>query len=455
MKRKISQELIDWKIRAHRKPLIVRGARQVGKTYSIEQFGRSQFKNMIKINFEEQDELKLIFKGQKVNQILDELSILYATDIVAGETLIFLDEIQACPEAILTLRYFYEQHPGLHIIAAGSLLDFTLQEMKYSMPVGRIEFCNMYPLSFREFMIASENDRILNYIENYQPGSDFSLTIHHKIVELLRLYLFIGGMPEAVKAYLDTRQLTAVERIHSSILTTLQYDFAKYGNRNQQEHLVSVFKYSARNIGKNVKYVNINRDIRSLYLKESFKRLELARLVYPVYHTSTSQIPLANHVNENIFKPIFMDLGLANHLSGIRLIELDKILTSHEGALAEQFIGQELLTLNPLYLDPTLYYWTRAEKSANAEIDYLFQHRNSIYPIEVKAGKTGSLKSLQVYLFEKDIETGIRFNLDLPTLGKFKTNVNVGHQSGEIEFTLLSLPLYMCCILPELLNRLE
>jgi len=455
MNREIVKELIDWKNRINRKPLIVRGARQVGKTYAIEQFANSHFKNIIKINFEEQPELKSIFKNQKTDQILNELSILFKTDIIHGETLIFFDEIQSCPEAIIALRYFFEKQPSLHVIAAGSLLDFTLSEMSYSMPVGRIEFFYMYPLSFKELLLALSEDRILNYLENYSLDAEFSPAIHNKILELLRLYLFIGGMPQAVQTYITEKQLSQVERIHSSILTTLQYDFAKYGNRNQQQYLVSVLKFSAQNIGKKVKYANIDRDVRSSFLKESFYKLELARLLHCVRHTSASQIPLANHVNENVYKPLFMDIGLANHLCGIRLIELEKILTSYEGALAEQFIGQELFTTSPPYIDPKLYYWTREEKNANAEIDYIYQHNNSIYPIEVKAGKTGSLKSLQVYLFEKKLDIGIRFNLDLPSVGKFQTKVRTRNEDGEIEFTLISLPLYLCFRLPELLNSIR
>lgn len=451
MNREITKELINWKHRANRKPLVVRGARQVGKTYVIDQFANLNFNRFVKINFEEQIELKALFKTQKTDQILNELSILYKTDIIPGETLIFLDEIQACPEAIVTLRYFFEKHPDLHIIAAGSLLDFALNEMRYSMPVGRIEFCYMYPLSFKEFILALSEDRILEYLENYSLDAEFSPVIHNKILELLRLYMFIGGMPEAVQTYIIEKQFSQVERVHSSILTTLQYDFAKYGNRNQQEYLVSVLKYAAQHIGKKVKYANIDRDVRSSYLKESFQKLELARLVRGVRHTSASQIPLASYVNENVYKPLFMDIGLANHLSGIRLVELEKILTSYEGALAEQFVGQELLTIGPPYMNPTLYYWTREEKNSNAEIDYIYQHNNSIYPIEVKAGKTGALKSLQVYLFEKKLTIGIRFNLDLPNIGRFKTKVRARNEEGEIEFTLISLPLYLCFRLPALL----
>lgn len=455
MYREIIKELINWKNRANRKPLIVRGARQVGKTYVIEQFANSHFKNLIKINFEEQNELKALFKTPKTDQILHDLSILYKTEIIHGETLVFLDEIQACPEAIVTLRYFYERQPDLHIIAAGSLLDFALREMSYSMPVGRIEFCYMYPMSFKEFLLALSEDRILDYLENYSLEADFSSVIHQKILELLRLYLFIGGMPEAVQTYIVEKQLPQVERIHSSILSTLQFDFAKYGSRSQQAYLLSVLKYAAQNIGKKVKYANIDRDIRSSYLKDSFHRLELARLVHCVRHTSASQIPLSSQVNENVYKPLFLDIGLANHLCGIRLIELEKIFTSYEGALAEQFIGQELLTISPPYIDPKLYYWIREEKNANAEIDYLYQHNNSIYPIEVKAGKTGALKSLQVYLFEKKLNHAIRFNLDVPSVGKFKTKVRARNEEAEIEFTLISLPLYLCFRLPALLNSLK
>lgn len=455
MQREITTELLNWKKRQNRKPLIVRGARQVGKTHSIEEFARSHFANYVNLNFEEQIELKSIFKNLDVDRILDELSILFSTTISPDKTLIFFDEIQACPEAIVALRYFYEKHPRLHVIAAGSLLDFTLKEMNYAMPVGRIEFCYMHPMNFKEFLLALSQERLVSYIGNYELQHDFSPAIHQKALDYLKTYLFIGGMPEAVKTYVDQKQLPEVERIHSNILTALQYDFAKYGTKQQQEHLLSVFRYSARNVGKKVKYANIDREVRSENLKRAFQRLQMSRLIHLVHHTNASQIPLMNGIKENVYKAIFLDIGLANHLSAIRLIELENILTNNAGALAEQFIGQELLTLAPPYMDATLFYWTREERNANAELDYVFQWNNSLCPIEVKAGKTGSLKSLHVYLFEKRLNTGIRFNLDQPSIGTFQTKVRAGKKQGEIEFQLLSLPLYMCFQFPRLINELK
>jgi len=454
MKREITKEFIAWQNRKNHKPLIVRGARQVGKTYVIEDFAGTHFQNYLKINFEEQIELKSIFKTCNVKRIQDELSILFSIDIFPGQTLLFFDEIQACPEAIVSLRYFYEQYPDLHIIAAGSLLDFTLKELNYSMPVGRVEFCYMFPMSFKEFLQALSQDRLIKYIKDFTFDENFSKSIHHNILEYLRLYLFIGGMPEVVKAYVSQEKLTDIERIQSNILTTLQYDFAKYGTKKQQEYLLSVFRYSAHNIGKKVKYVNIDRDIRSANIKKAFKRLELSRLLQLITHTNTNCIPLLNGANKDIYKPLFLDIGLANHLCGIRLIEIEKIFTSYEGALAEQFVGQELLTTGAAYLDPKLFYWTREERNSNAEIDYVYQYNNNIFPIEVKSGKSGSLKSLHVYLFEKKLHYGIRFNSDIPSIGKFTIKVRTANQAEELEYRLISLPLYMCFQLPGIIQNL-
>lgn len=454
MYREIIQFLTEWKDRKNRKPLILRGARQVGKTYSINEFAESYFNNYIKINFEEQIELKSLFKKLDIKSIIDELSILHNTDIIPGQTLLFFDEVQTCPEAILSLRYFYEHYPNLHIVAAGSLLDHALNEMNYSMPVGRVEFCYMYPMNFKEFLIALSQNKLVNYIEKYTIDQTFSEIIHDKLLKLFRLYLFIGGMPEAVQTYIKNEKLTEVERIHNNILTTLQYDFAKYGTKKQQEYLLTVLRYSAYNIGKKVKYSNIDRETRSVNLKTAFIRLELSRIIHLIRHTNAAKIPLTERLKENIYKPLFLDVGLANHLSGIKLINLEILLTENEGAIAEQFIGQELLTLYNDYIDPKLYYWIREEKNANAEIDYIYQYNNSIFPIEVKAGKSGSLKSLHTYLFDKNLKIGIRFNLDVPSTGAFTTKTRTGKKQGELKYTLISLPLYMCSHLPKLLQSL-
>jgi hypothetical protein len=455
MKRDIIQLLIEWKARVNRKPMLVRGARQVGKTFAVNEFGTQQFTNLVTINLEESPELKSVFKTNNPQRIIQELSVLKNTDIIPGETLLFIDEIQACPEAIVCLRYFYEQMPGLHVIAAGSLLDHTLSEIQLSMPVGRVEFCYMYPMSFTEFLQALSEEKLLAYISAFTFGEPFSEAIHLKLLDLMRYYIFIGGMPEAVKAFVESQKLIDIERIQSSILTSLKYDFAKYGSKSQQRHLISALNYVAQNTGKKIKYVNIDKEVRSVNLKEAFYKLEMSRVVSLVKHTASAGVPLTTYLNPDIFKAFFLDIGLANHLCKMQLIDPLNILSINEGALAEQFACQELLTLATPFEEPQLYYWVRDEKNANAEIDFIFQHNNLTYPLEVKAGKTGTLKSMHVYLLEKKLKTGIRLNTDMPSVGAFTTKVRSGITHAEITYQLLSLPLYMSSQLPRLLSSLR
>lgn len=444
MKRFIESYLKEWKDGSYRKPLIIRGARQVGKTFVVDKFGRECFKNMLKINPEQDSGLELVFKSKQPQLILTELSALYNRPITPGETLLFIDEIQLLPEALAALRYFYEQMPELHIIAAGSLLDHALNDLPYSMPVGRVEFAYMYPMTFNEFLLANKQSGLLNYIHDFSYEKPFSVALHRKILDYLRLYYFIGGMPEAVKVYTETKNLIEVEKVHSGILTTLQNDFAKYGSRKQQQILKDCLNYAATNIGKKVKYVNIDKNVHSNYLKEALIKLELSRIIHLVRKTGSADVPINQFVKNNVFKSIFLDIGLVCNLAAIKLIDLKNLITDFEGALAEQFVGQEMVASTGFYEDTKLFYWNREAKNANAEIDFLFQVGNQIYPVEIKAGKTGTLKSLQVYLAEKNKKTGIRFNADLPTFGKnLSAKVHLKGQQTGISYHLLSLPIYL------------
>jgi predicted AAA+ superfamily ATPase len=455
MEREIIHSLVDWKDRKTRKPLLIRGARQVGKTYTIEHFARNHFSNILNINLESQKELYSVFSKKKIGSLITELSLYFDEEIVPGETLLFIDEIQSCPKAIALLRYFYEEMPELHVIAAGSLLDHTLSEMKYSMPVGRIEFLYMYPLSFKEFLIVLGEQKLISYLEAYKPGDDFSELVHRKLLEYLRIYFFVGGMPEAVELYISDKKLIETSRVHNNIITSLKYDFAKYGTSKQQEFLELVMLYSAKNVGKKVKYSNINKDIRSVNLKGAFRKLELSRIIHLVRFSNAGGVPISDNLKDDIFKPLFFDIGLVNSIGNIQLVNIQKLITMNEGALAEQFIGQELLTVEKPYIDSRLYYWMREKKNANAEVDYLFQQNNNIFPVEVKAGKTGSLKSLHVFLLEKKLKTGIRFNLDMPNFGKLSTKVRIGNSTENLNYNLISLPLYMCFVLPKIIDSYQ
>ena len=455
MKRDIIQLLLGWKQRKNRKPLLIRGARQVGKTYAVEMFAKDNFKNYLKINFEEQPELKSLFNGKKPKAIIDELSVLFNTDIEPGKTLLFIDEIQSCAEAIVSLRYFHEQTPELHVIAAGSLLDHTLNEMKLSMTVGRIEFCYMHPMSFREFILALGEKKLSDYLDNFNLKIEISEAIHKKLIDHLRYYLFIGGMPEAVNNYIESKKLTDIERIHNSLLTSFQYDFAKYGTRIQQQHLITTLRYIGQHPCNKIKYVNIDKEVRSGYIKEAILKLEMSKVIHLVKHSSSPGVPLSKYVNDDVYKALFLDIGLSNNMNKIQLTDPLQICTINEGTMAEQFAGQELLTLHPAHIEPSLYFWSREEKNSNSEVDFLYKHKNHIYPVEIKAGKTGTLKSMHVFLFEKKLKTGIRFNTDLPSFGTFNAKVRSGKTNGELSYSLLSLQLYMINQLPRLIDEMK
>lgn len=432
MKRDFESYLEEWKIRKNRKPLIVRGARQIGKTYTVEEFGKKNFDAVIKINFEEKPEFKSFFKTNDISEILLNINAYFNVSVVQGKTLIFLDEIQQCPEAIATLRYFYEKMPGLHVIAAGSLLDHALNEIRYSMPVGRIEFAYMHPLNYFEFLDAFGENGLIEYLKNYTLEKEITSPIHEKLLKYVRLYYFIGGMPEAVREYTETKDLVSVERIHESILRTLEYDFSKYGTKVQQENLTAVMKYIPSAIGMKLKYVNINREKRSDQLKSAVNLLNLSRILHIVNHSKASKIPLEHGKNESVMKLLLVDIGLANHILKLRLTDIDKLITANEGGLAEQFVGQQLLGSSEYFIDEQLYYWTREAKGSAAELDYVVEFSNMIIPVEVKAGTTGTLKSLQVYVNEKHSHKALRFNADRPSKAQIADNCE-----------LISLPLYL------------
>ncbi len=453
VERAAEQYLLDWKDRCDRKPLIVRGARQVGKTYLVEVFGRSAFESVLTVNLERRDDLHAVFDRLDPSRIVQDLSLAFDVPVTPGRTLLFFDEIQTCPRAIAALRYFREEMPDLHVIAAGSLLDFALRELPHSMPVGRIEYLSLHPLSFREFLWAVGERRLAHHLAHYHLEDELGPAVSAKLRELARLYFFIGGMPAAVDAYALRGDLIEVQRTHASMLGTLQDDFAKYGTRAQQRNMRRVLRYMPRGIGRKVRFVNISREASSADLRTALELLELSRVVTLVRHTSANGIPLGAEASEKHLKPLLLDVGLCTHLSGADLPHDAELLTAQEGALAEQFVGQELRTLAPPFEDRTLYYWHREARSANAEVDYLWTHKGEVIPVEVRAGASGSLKSTLVFLAEKRRRVAVRFNMDAPTIGSFAHAV--GGKAGDrpVQYTLLSLPVYLVDQLDRLLGE--
>ncbi|MCB1127068.1 MAG: ATP-binding protein, partial [Verrucomicrobiae bacterium] len=372
------------------------------------------------------------------SRLLEELALLKGQSITPGETLLFLDEIQACPAALATLRYFYELMPGLHVIAAGSLLDFALRDFAHSMPVGRIEFLHLHPMSFEEFLEAIEGPELAGFLGRMAVGQPLNDAIHGRFVEALRRYFFIGGMPEAVRAYVEQRDLLEVQRVQTALVQTVQDDFAKYGPRRLQELMRRAYRHAAENVGRKVKFVNVSREDRTSEVRRALELLTQSRVVQAVYHTSANGLPLGAERDERHFKLLFLDVGLVNRMCGLDLVGTEDLITVNEGALAEQFVGQQLLSGTLPFEDPQLFYWTREARNANAEVDYLISRQQDILPVEVKAGKTGTLRSLFQFLRDKQRDRGLRFHLRPPVL---ETVPLPGEDQSQVQ--LLSLPLYL------------
>ncbi len=449
MKRSALNFLDEWVIRPGKKPLVLRGARQVGKTYLVQNWGREHFESLVTVDLERERDLHTLFSLSDPKRLLDELSVLKGTAIVPGKTLLFLDEIQACPQALAQLRYFHELIPKLHVIAAGSLIDFALREFQYSMPVGRIEFLYLHPMSFEEFLESTEGAELLKYLSMVSLSQTPSEPVHQKLIECLRRYFFVGGMPEAVRAYSERNDLLEVQRIQTTLVETMQSDFAKYGPPRLFDLMTKSYRYVAQNVGKKIKLVNVSREERTMEVRRALELLTQSRVVHPVVHTSGNGVPLGAERDDRQFKALFLDIGLVNRLCGLDLVDIRDLITIHEGALAEQFVGQQLLTIIPAFENPQLFYWAREAHSANAEVDYLISKHQEIIPIEVKAGKTGTLRSVFQFLKEKNRSRAIRFYMGPMALDTIKLP---GDDSKTIQ--LLSLPLYMCGQLNRLVEEI-
>ena len=397
MKRFIEQKLIAWKQADSRKPLIVRGARQVGKTFSILQFGKNYFQGKVHvIDLEKRLDIHPVFeKNLDVKRIIAELELILDTAITPGEDLLFFDEIQSCPRALMALRYFYEDLPELHVIAAGSLLEFALKEI--SFPVGRIQFLEMYPLTFSEFLLALGKERLLKALS--ESDKNISETAHQLLLQNIKDYFLVGGMPEAVRVFSETQNYRRVFEIQEQLVETFRQDFAKYAPFTDKRCLNAVLLNSARMVGQRAKYNRLAEGFSNPTIKKAFDLLRMARIVHKVPAASPAGLPLGASANERKFKIVFLDIGLMQFLNGVKIYRefgKEDLLSIYNGALAEQFVGQELIACKK----GALYFWAREAKSSTAEVDYLTVARGDICPIEVKSGKAGRLKSLHLLLQE-------------------------------------------------------
>ena len=412
--RNIDKELASWGKEKQGKPLLIRGARQVGKSTAIRELSK-QFDHFLEINFEEQQLVHKLFENDLDPSILcDNLSVLYNIPIIPGKTLVFFDEIQACISAISSLRFFYEKYSQLHVIAAGSLLEFALQEIP-SFGVGRIRSLFVYPLSFDEYLEGLGEKLLLEAKKKATIKKPLAEPLHQKLLDHVKRFLVIGGMPEVVAAYVKNKNINQCGPVLDDLITSLKADFAKYKKQVPFLRISEIFDAVIWQSGNKFTYSKAVTEANHKQIKEAVDLLILSGLVLPVTHSSANGLPLGAEANPKKRKMILLDTGIFQRLQGLNISEIlfeDNFDVINKGAIAEQYVGLELIKASSCYRPENLYFWHREAKSSNAEVDYVVQQQYNILPIEVKSGKKGSMQSLFLFLAEKKLPVGIRFSLE-------------------------------------------
>lgn len=415
MRRTVLDALLDWKNDKNRKVLLIRGARQVGKTFIVRELAK-EFNHYVEVNFEKNNEIQSIFdQNLDPARICTNLSAYYGIPIIDGETLLFFDEIQGCSNAIQSLRFFYESKPGLHVIAAGSLLEFAISGLS-SWGVGRIRSLYMYPMSFDEFLMANEQDSLIELKKEASPENPLNPAFHGKLKEYLKNFLLIGGMPEAVKTFIsNSADMKSLQNVLSDIATSYYDDFAKYKGRIPLLRLREVMNSVADQSGGKYIYSQAGPLSNPAQAKDALELLEMAGLIYKVFHSSGNGIPLGSEVNYKKFKCLLHDSGIFQQIAGLRISDLivaENIDMLNRGKIAEAFAGVEMIKYSDVYEKRILYYWHREKRASSAEVDYLIERGGHIVPVEVKSGSAGKMQSLNLFIDEKKSTKGIRISLE-------------------------------------------
>ncbi|MCF8342487.1 MAG: AAA family ATPase [Chitinophagaceae bacterium] len=414
LNRKIDHYLIEWKAETVRKPLLLRGARQVGKTSAIKNFS-SNFEYFLSINFDERrDYVKVFETTTGIDDVCEQLSLLTGTPIIAGKTLVFFDEIQVSVQALQMLRYFYEKMPELHVIAAGSLLEFALEEIP-AFGAGRVRSVFMYPFSFEEFLVSIGESALIPKMLHADYHHPLQIVIHQKLSGLYKKFLLIGGMPEAVRAYVKGDSILNIQRVLNDLIIALEADFAKYKKRFPGGRLTEVFRAIAYQTGQKFTYSYNKGSLSNVQIKEAIRLLCMAGIVYPVIHTAANGIPIGAEINPKKIKYLLYDTGIFQRLLGLELGDMmiqDEFTSINKGNIVELSVGLELIKNTDPFEPANLYYWHREAQNSQAEVDYVIQSGNEIYPIEVKSGTKGSMQSMYLFMKEKKSMLGYRLSFE-------------------------------------------
>lgn len=419
--RLIDSYLKEWAEKPDHKPLLLRGARQVGKSSAVRHLGKS-FKNFVEINFEKKSSyIKIFEEDLDVDRIVQDLSAISGETIKDGETLLFLDEIQDSPKAIMSLRFFREDRPNLHVIAAGSLLEFTLEELP-TFGVGRIHSMFMFPMTFDEFLMANGENRLIEIRNNSGIDRPLSVPLEEKLIRLFRTYIMVGGMPEVVDKWVSTKDYLSCQELLDDLLISYETDFAKYKKKVDTVLLRNTLRSAALQLTSRFIYSRVSGNYKAYEVKNAIELLTQSGLIIPVKRTHANGLPLGGEGRTDEMKLLILDSGLTLRLLKLSIGEdhelLSHILTSpaqqlvNKGPLAEMIGGLEMLRYQTPNLQHELYYWAREERNSMAEIDYLLSPRGKILPVEIKSGVQGGMKSLWIFLKEKKLKMAVRSSLE-------------------------------------------
>ena len=434
--RNAEEDLAQWKTSEYRKPLVIRGARQTGKTTLVRKFGRS-FDTFIELNLETEQDRKLFDNDLAVFDLVQYICLEKGV-VRQGKTLLFLDEIQYSPRAVMLMRYFYENMPDLYVISAGSLLEIMMEKNKISFPVGRVEYLYLFPMNFREFLQALDEKIALSYyLQTPIPA-----IAHDKLSRLFRLYSFIGGMPEAVSRYAETRDLSRLSDVYSALLTGFADDVSKYASTPHESDVIRhIIETAPKESGNRITFEKFgNSGYRSIDVSTGMRKLERAMLLYLRYPVTRMEFPVTP---DKKLKPRLqiLDAGLMNYSVGIQAEYFRDIRLAdvYRGILAEQMVWQEMLSQSRRELKVPLF-WVRGKKQSNAEVDFVYAENSRMLPVEVKSGKDGSLRSLHQLIIQSDIPLAIRL-FDQP-YSLLNAVTPAGNDLAGKEYQLLSLPFY-------------
>ncbi len=414
--RDIDTALNEWKDSNNRKPLLLRGVRQCGKTSAVRHLAE-QFVSYVELNFDKKPSLYRIFEGDlDINTIISRIEIEMSVFVNDGETLLFIDEIQACPRAISALRYFYEDRPGLHVIAAGSLLEFVFGKKdgeEFDFPVGRVRSLFMYPFSFREFLKGIGNEQLLNYLDRFDVNSG-SNDFHGKLIDLYKTFLVVGGMPEAVKEYVSSKSFLKCQDIHRDIILSMIDDFEKYHSKVPADMIRKVFDFAMHNICSQTKASSAVTGVSAYYFDECVDLLRRAGLLYPVWASSCDKLPLGAMSKQANKKLLVFDTGIyltECKLDAAGILSAEVFDDMNKGDVVEMETGLEMIKYSEAYREAALFYWYRT--GANAEVDYVLEKKGQIIPVEVKASGKGSMQSMNSFMkTHENIPYGIRVSME-------------------------------------------